>query len=68
MDKSIIYKIDTAVPFPLAYLDWCKNKKITDFEKTKSHMLVMKFWKIYIEAGGHVEPWELTIAKGESVN
>lgn len=59
------YEVDISVPFPLAYLDWCKSKGIENFEETENHSLVMEFGKIYTDKGGKVNVFEIMIARGD---
>lgn len=59
------YEVDTSVPFPLAYLDWCKAKGIENFEETENHSLVMEFGKMYTDKGGKVNAFEIMIARGD---
>ncbi len=68
MEKSNFYVVNKNVPFPLAYLDWCKTtKRIKTLKETENHTMVMEFWQIYSKTGGCIEPWEIVIAKGESI-
>ena len=56
--------IDISVPFPLAYLDWCKSKGIKSLKDTENNALIMEFGKLYKQKGGKIEAYEILIARG----
>ena len=59
--------IDISVPFPLAYLDWCKSKGIKSLKDTEDNALIMEFGKLYKQKGGKIEVYEILIARGDKI-
>lgn len=59
--------IDTSVPFPLAYLDWCKSKGIKSLKDTEDNALIMEFGRLYSQKGGKIEAYEILIARGDKI-
>lgn len=58
-------KIDKALPFALAYLDWAKEVKgVTSFEDTERRDWVMEFGKVYSDAGGEFTGVDIILAMG----
>lgn len=57
--------VDITTPFALAYIDWAKEVMgAKTLQDTERHDWVMKFGKIYSDAGGSVTGIDIALAKG----
>lgn len=57
--------IDIQTPFPLAYIDWCKEvKKSSDLISTQRRDWVYEAGKLYHDLGGTITGLDLAIAMG----
>lgn len=58
--------IDISIPFPLAYLDWCKDTKgATSLAETERRDWIMEFGRLYSNGGGSVNGLDIARALGK---
>ena len=56
---------DIETPFPLAYLDWCKEKGIKSVKETENISLIRQYYKeVWSQNGKEVSGIEYAIARG----